>query len=242
MNYTYKSIHVIIEWQSRLDKYGTGKITLDSPSRNRGSWKYGSLKNLYTRQRSLFKKYKQRRNSSKVISVNLVQVRTTSVVNPANFGEKELHDFHVHAVSAIWCVCFTLLYMPFAVTRSFNILSIGYKSTLCSCFSKEHWRTSKIFFSSCFVISIFIAVNTFSTVAPLIAWLLVIYHSLTTALILVCDVYLFPIYILKHHIDIRLYYQWFSWISTTKCQSIYVQSDHYTDLIRNSQDKIIDMY
>lgn len=109
-------------------------------------------------------------------------------------------------------------------------------------FLKNIEERVRFFFSSCFVISIFIAVNTFSTVAPLIAWLLVIYHSLTTALILVCDVYLFPIYILKHHIDIRLYYQWFSWISTTKCQIIYVQTDNYTDLIRNSQDKIIDMY
>lgn len=40
----YKNMNVIIERQSRLDKYVTGKTTLDSHYRNRGSWKYGSLK------------------------------------------------------------------------------------------------------------------------------------------------------------------------------------------------------
>lgn len=50
----YKNMNVIIERQSRLDKYVTGKTTLDSHYRNRGSWKYGSLKNLCKRQHSLF--------------------------------------------------------------------------------------------------------------------------------------------------------------------------------------------
>lgn len=33
----YKNMNVIIERQSRLDKYVTGKTTLDSHYRNRGS-------------------------------------------------------------------------------------------------------------------------------------------------------------------------------------------------------------
>lgn len=69
----YKNMNVIIERQSRLDKYVTGKTTLDSHYRNRGSWKYGSLKNLCKRQHSLFIKKNKLWNNEAILE-NSVKV------------------------------------------------------------------------------------------------------------------------------------------------------------------------